>query len=344
MGNLGRAGDPRSFEPRNRSADDRAPLTIGGKGEAQLDAELAARTAAARAPGPSAGQPDSPAAQAFKQIQAVGAACEEHRQYVEAQAFDQKSGRWRMAPEDRRAIVEGFATPQVRRQLDDAVRPVIDARDQAQAKLDRLRAELVTPDDPTAQLKAQRIWDRQRQYLDGSANGSERVARAREIIRDATDPAEFVVLVEEVQTDLRIMASRSTGWSRSMRGTFRRWRRPARKSRATTSRSSRHNSTLTRNGRRSAPGIGLSRWSTRTSRGFPSCQLVDLAAREGWREGFVIFATRVGEYARDLRDRDHRGHAGASDHRDHAGDRGDHGTVPPGRRHRSKRPVQARIS
>ena len=85
-----------------------------------------------------------------------------------------------MEPQDHKAAIEDFARkPEVTQQLNQAVQLVADVRDEARAEVDKIRAGLIPQRDTAAELKAQRDWQRQKEYLDASANEAERVARAR---------------------------------------------------------------------------------------------------------------------------------------------------------------------
>ena len=88
MGNLGAAGDPREVYKRYQEQDQGpVPFTIGGKTPEQLDNEVQQRQQAA-----ATSQAD-PVVLAHKLIDGVGAAFDQHRQQVDEQVFDKRTGR-----------------------------------------------------------------------------------------------------------------------------------------------------------------------------------------------------------------------------------------------------------
>lgn len=179
--------DARKQDPPEGYDPDHPPLTIVGSSTPRP----------APAPAPTASALDVRIAQAHKTIQQVGENFEDHRQAIEAQ-------RGVLRPEAMRPLVEGYVDqPEVKAALDGAVQQVADVLSEAQAEEKVIRAALIPPRDMAGQVEAQRTWARQKEYLDSSADGSERIARAREIIRGTPDLATFQTAVEEIIPNLR---------------------------------------------------------------------------------------------------------------------------------------------
>lgn len=187
-------GDPRAFYAKyNKPAAAPAPYTLGGQ---PVDSNPGWAVPAAAPVSQLSGEPDQRAADAYKLIENVGAEFEEHAQRVDREAFDESSGRWRLGPEDRKTAVQNFArNPKVEQQINESVKLVSDMRDEAAAEVDQIRNNLIPDRDQT---KAMRDWQRQERLLESAKSEGERIARAKEIFRETTDPGAFATALEEV--------------------------------------------------------------------------------------------------------------------------------------------------
>jgi hypothetical protein len=82
-------------------------------------------------------------------------------------------------------------------------RQVADVLTEAQTAEKVVRAALIPPKDTAGEIRAQRTWARQQALLDSAGNESQRVAMARQMVRETTDFGDFATAVEELAPYLK---------------------------------------------------------------------------------------------------------------------------------------------
>jgi hypothetical protein len=164
-----------------------------------MTVEPISRPQPAPQPAPYQGR-DPRIAQAYKQIQNVGAQFEQHRQQIEGRRADYVDNLDRM-----RDDVNKFAyRPETQADLDGAVQLAATVRDEAVALKDTIRAAMIPARDAAGELRAQRQWARHEKLLDSAGSVGQRAALAQQIVASITDPGEFAaVACEELKPYLR---------------------------------------------------------------------------------------------------------------------------------------------